>query len=227
MRAMILAAGRGERMRPLTDIVPKPLLRVAGLPLVEHHIRRLASAGCRDLIINASHLAEQLIAYCGDGSDWGVSIRWSTEDHPLETAGGIAQALPLLGEEPFLVVNGDVWTDYPFGELLDQQLSPSCSAHLVLVDNPPHHPLGDFLLAVDHRVSARQGDASGLTYAGLGVFDPGFFADLEPGALALRPLLDAAIERSGLTGEYYGGDWEDVGTPQRLRELDSRIRTKG
>lgn len=223
---MILAAGRGERMRPLTETTPKPLLEVAGLPLIEHHIRRLAAVGCKELVINVSHLAEQLIACCGDGSDWGVSICWSTEPAPLETAGGIAHALPLLGREPFLVVNGDVWTDYPFGKLLAQQLSTSDGAHLVLVDNPPHHPLGDFLLAADSRVTARRSDARGLTYAGLGIFDPGFFADLEPGAVPLRPLLDAAIVRGSVTGEHYDGDWEDVGTPQRLRELDARVRAR-
>ena len=231
---MILAAGVGERMRPLTDHTPKPLLRVGGVPLIEHHIRRLAQAGFRDLVINVSHLARQIIEYCGDGSRWGVSIVYSPEDAPLETAGGIVKALPLLGREPFLVVNGDIWIDFPFaglagclpaaGAQLAAGAQPAAGAHLVFVDNPPQHPRGDFRLDGDGRVHALRPQATGLTYAGVAVFAPAFFAGLAPDKLPLRPLLDAAIGRGSISGEYHIGWWEDVGTPQRLRQLDAAVR---
>jgi MurNAc alpha-1-phosphate uridylyltransferase len=224
MKAMILAAGLGERMRPLTDHTPKPLLQVAGIPLIEHHIRRLARAGCRDLVVNVSHLAEQLVDYCGNGSRWDVQIAYSHEDQPLETAGGIQRALPLLGQEPFLVVNGDVWIDCPFEPLLAYLMPPWEQAHLVMVDNPPHHPLGDFCIN-EGVVRYRPQDTVGYTYAGVGVFSPRFFADLAPGKLALRPLLDAAIDAGTLGAEHYDGDWEDVGTPERLAVLDARVRS--
>jgi MurNAc alpha-1-phosphate uridylyltransferase len=222
---MILAAGLGERMRPLTDHTPKPLLRVAGVPLLEHHIRRLSDAGITELVINVSHLAQQITDFCGDGSRWAVSIAWSPEAYPLETAGGIARALPLLGDDPFLVVNGDIWIDYPLEKLVDYQLAPDQAAHLVMVDNPPQHPLGDFQLDDNGRLRERATDARGLTYAGAGLYRPDFFRDLQSGVLPLRPLLDEAIERGVLGGEYYAGDWEDVGTPERLQALDERIRS--
>lgn len=222
---MILAAGFGERMRPLTDHTPKPLLQVAGLPLIEHHLRALAAAGFRDIVINVSHLAAQIIDYCGDGSRWGLSIDYSPEETPLETAGGIQRALPLLGESPFLVVNGDVWVRFDFADLRDYRFPSWERAHLVMVDNPPHHPLGDFLVDGTGRVRYRPEDKPGLTYGGVGVFDAGFFAGVKPGKLALRPLLDAAIGASALGAEYFGGDWEDVGTPERLAALDSRVRS--
>jgi MurNAc alpha-1-phosphate uridylyltransferase len=217
---MVLAAGVGERMRPLTDRTPKPLLRVAGIPLIEHHIRRLAAAGLRELVINVSHLAEQIVAYCGDGSAWGVDIAYSHEAAPLETAGGIVQALPLLGEAPFLVVNGDVWTDYPFARLAASTLHADVDAHLVMVGNPPQHPAGDFALDTDNRIRVLAAGTMGWTYSGVGLYSPAFFAGIAPGRLALRPLLDAAIHRGRLVGERYTGEWQDVGTPERLRAID-------
>jgi MurNAc alpha-1-phosphate uridylyltransferase len=222
---MILAAGVGERMRPLTNHTPKPLLQVGGEPLIAHHLRRLAQAGFSELVINVSHLAQQIIDYCGDGSRWGLTIRYSPEPKPLETAGGIFNALPLLGAAPFLVVNGDVWIDYPFHQLLNfTPPDPEC-AHLVMVANPPQHPEGDFALDDQGWVRERVPGATGFTYAGIGVYTPTFFADMAPGKMALRPLLDAAIHRGRLSGEYYPGQWEDVGTPERLEALDAALQT--
>ena len=223
MKAMILAAGKGERMRPLTDHTPKPLLEVGGRPLIEHHILRLADAGFRELIINVSHLGEQIIEFCGDGSRWGLTIQISPEDEPLETAGGIINALPLLGDQPFLLVNGDVWTDYSFGRLRDLMLARPDGAHLVLVDNPPQHPGGDFRLR-DGYVMELADVEVGLTYSGVGVYSRGFFHGVPDGKSPLRPLLGRAIENNVLTGEHYAGDWEDVGTPERLALLDACLR---
>jgi MurNAc alpha-1-phosphate uridylyltransferase len=212
---MILAAGRGERMRPLTDHTPKPLLPVAGQPLIVHHLRALRAAGITELVINTGHLGEQLPAALGDGRDWGVRIAWSPEPpEALETGGGIFQALPLLGAEPFLVVNGDIWTDYPFGRL---PTAPAGLAHLVLVDNPAHHPAGDFALAAAGRV-AEQG-AARLTYSGISVLRPELFAGCAPGRFPLGPLLRRAMAAEQVTGEHYSGDWRDIGAPQRLAEL--------
>ncbi len=222
MKVMLLAAGVGERMRPLTDHTPKPLLKVAGTPLIEHHIRRLAEAGFTELVINVAHFAEQIIAYCGDGSRWGVSIVYSPEAKPLETAGGIINAMPLLGDKPFVVVNGDVWTDYPFAPLATQQLDGN-EVHLVFVDNPPQHPLGDFSLDSSGQVRVKEQDVTGYTYAGLGLYSPTFFAGIAAGKLAMRPLLDKAILGGVVGGEYYSGEWVDVGTPQRLQDLDEMV----
>lgn len=224
MKAMILAAGIGERMRPLTDHTPKPLLQVGGTPLIGHHIERLATAGFSQLVINVSHLAQQIVDFCGDGARWGVSIRYSHEEAPLETAGGIHRALPLLGEGAFLVVNGDVWIDYPFSRLLDYSPQQPLTAHLVMVNNPPHHPTGDFQLAEGGLLRLRSPQAAGYTYAGVGVFTPGFFAGMMAGKLALRPLLDAAIPAGLVSAEFHPGQWEDVGTPQRLAALDAALR---
>ncbi len=224
MKAMILAAGVGERMRPLTSHTPKPMLQVDGEPLIAHHLRRLAEAGFSDVVINVSHLAEQIIDYCDNGSRWGLAIKYSPEPEPLETAGGILNALPLLGDQPFLVVNGDVWIDYPFEQLLNFTPPEPESAHLVMVGNPPQHPEGDFILDEQGWVRERPAGATGLTYAGVGVYAPHFFAGTKPGKMALRPLLDAAISRGCLSGEYYSGHWEDVGTPERLEALDAALR---
>lgn len=223
MKVMILAAGLGKRMRPLTDHTPKPLLRAGGKALLEHHLLRLAAAGFRDVVINVSHLAGQIEAFCGDGSAWGLSIRWSREEQPLETAGGIQRALPLLGDAPFLVVNGDVWTDYPLARLRDRQRLAPGRAHLVLVDNPPQHPLGDFHLSTAGQVQVRAQGRAGFTYAGLGVYTPAFFAGLAPGETPLRPLLDEAIAGNRLDGEYYPWQWADIGTPERLAALDAAL----
>jgi MurNAc alpha-1-phosphate uridylyltransferase len=223
MKAMILAAGVGERMRPLTDHTPKPLLRVAGIPLIEHHIRRLAAAGIRELVVNVSHLGEQIADYCGDGSAWGATITYSPERIPLETAGGILQALPLLGAAPFLVVNGDVWVDYPFEQLAAYSLRRGERAHLVMVANPPQHPAGDFHLDADGWLRVLAPGAVGCTYAGVGLYTPAFFDGLAPGKSPLRPLLDSAIVDGALGGESHAGQWHDVGTPERLRALDAAV----
>ena len=223
MKTMILAAGLGERMRPLTDATPKPLLRVAGIPLIEHQIRRLVFADLRDLVINVSHLAEQIESYCGDGARWGARITYSREERPLETAGGIQHAMPLLGDQPFLVVNGDVWTDFPFRQMVDRPLAEGELVRLLLVDNPEQHPMGDFSLNKG-KIAHRPIEQSGFTYAGIGLYHPRMFAGLAAGKMPLRPLLDEAIDRGQLGGQYYRGDWEDVGTPERLADLDARIQ---
>ena len=226
MKAMILAAGVGERMRPLTDHTPKPLLPVAGTALIEHHIRHLARAGFTELVVNVAHLGQQIIDYCGTGSQWGVSLAYSREEAPLETAGGIFKALPLLGDAPFLVVNGDVWIDNPFEQLARYRLRPNETAHLLLVANPPQHPRGDFQLDASGWVNELQEGTTGLTYAGVGMYSPAFFAAMSPGKRALRPLLDAAIASGCLGGEYVDLEWEDVGTPARLQALDTRVRSR-
>ena len=223
MKVMILAAGLGERMRPLTDHTPKPLLRVGGIPLLAHHIRRLVDAELTELVINISHLAEQIVEYFGDGSRWGATIAWSHEPEPLETGGGIINALAMLETGPFMLVNGDVWTDYPFAKLGEHTLDDQRGAHLVLVDNPPQHPAGDFVLAGDGHLHLVPPDGTGLTYSGLGLFAPGFFAGIPAGKSALKPLLVRAIERLCLSGEHYGGTWVDVGTPERLEALNLEV----
>ena len=223
MKAMILAAGRGERMRPLTDTTPKPLLMAGGKPLIVWHLERLAACGFRDVVINHAHLGDRIEAALGDGRAFGLSIRYSPEPPgALETAGGIAHALPLLGSEPFLVVNGDVWCDWDFrrAHALSHQ-----HAHLVFVDNPPQHAGGDFCL--DGETVRYAADRTGptYTYAGTGVFAPEFFTDVPDGAvMKLRPLLDAAIARRELSGEHHAGRWVDVGTPERLAQLDQELR---
>ena len=262
MKAMILAAGAGRRMRPLTNVTPKPLLEVGGKPLIEHHIARLSAAGFKEIVVNVSHLGQQLIDFLGDGSQWQVAISISSEQAPLETAGGIIQALPHFGDAPFLLVNGDVFTDYPFAQLRET-VPAERGAHIVLVPNPAHCPEGDFLLsdrrvkdlpvAGDssdatqneaseqpslpdanlslgrHRVSALAQSATSsvnggsATYSGIGVYDPGLFADCAPGKRPLKPLLDSAIADGALTGELYQGVWEDVGTPERLAALNQRF----
>ena len=222
MKAMILAAGRGERMRPLTDHTPKPLLPAGGKPLIVWHLERLAAAGFRDIVINHAHLGAQIEQALGDGAAWGMNIAYSPEPPgALETAGGIAKALPLLGDAPFLVVNGDIWCDWDVNRARDLAGRP---AHLVMVANPAHHAGGDFSLDGDTVVPAH-GEQT-LTYAGIGVFSPSFFAGVSPGAvMKLRPLLDAAIRLGTLSGERHTGRWVDVGTPQRLAELDAELRT--
>ncbi|MBS1190363.1 MAG: Nucleotidyl transferase [Rhodocyclaceae bacterium] len=220
MKAMILAAGRGERMRPLTDHLPKPLLMAGGKPLIAWHLERLAAAGFRDVVINHAHLGEKVEAALGDGSRWGLAIRYSPEPPgALETAGGIANALPLLGDEPFLVVNGDIWCDWDFHRA--RRLTGR-SAHLVMVPNPPHHAAGDFSLDGETVRFAAGGET--FTYSGISVFSPAFFAAVPRGqALKLRPLLDAAIAAGTLTGERHTGRWVDVGTPERLAQLDREL----
>ncbi|MES9949502.1 MAG: N-acetylmuramate alpha-1-phosphate uridylyltransferase MurU [Candidatus Thiodiazotropha sp.] len=217
MKAMILAAGRGERMRPLTDKLPKPLLPIAGKPLIVHHIERLAEAGFNELIINHAHLGEMIEAELGDGAAWGVEIRYSPEFTALETGGGIYHALPLLGERPFLVLNGDIWCDFDFSGL---NLKQKDMAHLVLVPNPDHHRQGDFQLK-QGRVS--QGSERRLTFSGIGVYHPRLFASCRPEAFPLGPLLRAAMDRGHVSGECFNGLWMDIGTPQRLTRLEQLI----
>jgi len=219
VKAMILAAGEGRRMRPLTDHTPKPLLKVAGRTLLEHHIINLRDAGITDLVVNGAYLGEQVKRFCGDGSRWGVNIAFSMESKPLETAGGIINALPLLGDAPFLVVNGDVYCPYRFGELASTSLPEGC-AHIVLVPNPAHNSEGDFSL-LDRKVTHRSDKA--WTFSGLGLYTPKFFADCAPGTRPLKPLLDAAIDEDRLSGQVWKGLWTDVGTPERLTLLDREL----
>ena len=221
MKAMLLAAGRGERMRPLTDATPKPLLEAGGRALVARLVERLAQAGFTELVVNHAHLGHRIEAALGDGTRFGVRIRYSPESTALETAGGIAQALPLLGAEPFAAINADLHTDYPFAALR-AALRGDDAAHLVLVDNPPHHPAGDFALVEDR---VRNAGAPMLTFSGIGVYRPSLFAGIAPGAKAqLAPLLRRAADAGRVGGERFGGRWVDVGTPERLAALDAELR---
>ena len=224
MKAMILAAGLGTRLRPLTLHTPKPLLAVADQPLIVWHLCALAAAGVTEVVINTAWLAERLVEVLGDGSEFGVRILWSHESEPLETAGGIIQALPLLGEQPFLLVNGDVWTRFDLAALVDVKLGQNL-AHLLLVDNPPQHPAGDFYLAADGQVlsDAPEGQAK-CTFAGISVVSPQLFAGLEAGKRALAPLLRAAMQAGQVSGQALQQSWVDVGTIERLEQLDQQIR---
>lgn len=218
---MILAAGRGERLRPLTDTVPKPLASVAGKPLIGYHLEALARAGIRDVVINLSWLGDRIKGALGDGHEWGVRIQYSEEGPvPLETGGGIFQALPLLGSGPFLVVNGDVWTDIDVGSLAlrDTDAADAC---IVLVPNPTHNARGDFGLEGDVVVERETGR---FTYSGVGVYRPEFFAGCTPGRFPLAPLLKRAIAAGRLRGRLHRGEWFDIGSLERLQELDRRIR---
>jgi MurNAc alpha-1-phosphate uridylyltransferase len=225
MRAMILAAGRGERMRPLTDRCPKPLLPAGGKPLIVWHLERLVRAGFRQVAINHAHLGAQLEAALGDGSRWGLSIAWSPEAQALETAGGIANALPLLGAAPFLVVNGDVWCDFDPGRARSialQMDAAALDAWCVLVDNPPQHPGGDFALENGRLLDRATGPR--FTFSGIGVYRPSLFAGIGRGARApLAPLLRAAAAEGRAGAELHTGRWIDVGTPQRLAQLDAQL----
>lgn len=217
-RAMILSAGRGERMRPLTDDCPKPLLKVGGQPLIVHQIRRLAAAGWWEIVINLGWLGDRIRDTLGDGSTLGVSLHYSEEGWPaLETGGGIANALPLLGESPFLVVNGDVWCDVDYARLA---LSDGDLACLLLVDNPVHNPEGDFGLN-NGRIVDDGGER--LTFAGIGLYHPALFADAPPGAWPLGPRLREAVAAGRVGGVRHPGNWVDVGTPERLESLDRQL----
>ena len=220
---MILAAGRGERMRPLTDAKPKPMLEAAGKPIIVWTIESLARAGFRDLVINVSHFGEVIEQGLGDGRRWDVSIEYSREAEPLETAGGIATALPLLGTEPFIVVNGDIYCDFDFRRLVRALDAPGAPlAHLVLVSNPAHHPKGDFALNGDGRLH-NAGEAM-YTFSGVGAYRPELFAPVAPNTRAqLASLLRPQIEAGRVTGETHRGCWSDIGTPERLRALETML----
>ena len=223
--AMILAAGRGERLRPLTDHTPKPLIEVGGKPLIEHHLERLAAAGIERVVINLAHLGHRIREHIGSGERWGVRIAYSLEgeraEDALETAGGIRAALDRLGRR-FLLINGDVLSDIDYAELAALALPPDCRFHLVLVDNPAHNPAGDF--AIDPTGRLVEDSDRRLTYAGVGLFDSALFADLPPGRRPLGPLLREAIAQGQGCGQHHRGDWLDVGTPERLAEADRRPR---
>ena len=231
MKALILAAGLGERMRPLTNATPKPLLHTGGKPLIVWHLEKLAALGVRDVVINTSWLAEQFPQTLGNGALWGLHLHYIYEGPtPLETGGGMWNALSLLGDKPFLMVNGDIWTDYDFARLPHESKG---EAHLVLVDNPPQHPHGDFALRGDGRIDS---DGSNkLTFAGIGIYRPSLFdgwrgivgtapgADETPPRFKLAPLLRSAMANGRVTGERHPGRWTDVGTPQRLQQLDAEL----
>lgn len=221
MKAMILAAGRGERMRPLTDHTPKPLLAVAGKPLITHTINQLVAAGFTDLVINHAHLGQQIEDNLGDGQQFGAKIVYSPEGEALETAGGIVNALPLLGNDAFLVLNGDIATDFPFADLKNISID---LAHLVLINNPPHHPDGDFGLDATGQLTNEIG--ARFTFSGIGIYHPDLFKSTPPGKSKLAPLLRNAISGQHATGQHYAGFWMDIGTPERLTELESYLINK-
>ena len=219
MKAMILAAGRGERMMPLTETTPKPLLKVRGLTLIEHSIIALKKANITNIIVNVSYLGGQIKAYIGNGSKLGVRITYSDEfSGALETAGGIIKALPLLGKEPFVVINSDVLSDYDLSQL---KLPIGSLAHLVLIDNPEHNPSGDFSLTNQHQVAIKHNQT--YTYSGIGIYHPDFFKNhlSATDKLPLYPLLTEAMSNAQLSGEYYSGYWQDVGTPERLNQANN------
>ena len=220
MKAMILAAGKGERMRPLTLTTPKPLVQVGGVPLIEYHLKALAAAGFTEVVINHAWLGQQIEDHLGDGSRSGLTIQYSPEGEPLETGGGIFRALPLLGDEAFVVVNGDIWTDYDFTRLRQPITG---LAHLVLADNPDHHPSGDFTLAHGQVQDAQPG-APTLTYSGIAVLHPQLFAGCTEGAFKLAPLLREAMARGRVSGERLQGQWVDVGTHERLAQAEHLLQ---
>lgn len=222
MKAMILAAGRGERMRPLTDRHPKPLLKVDGRALIEWHIEALKDAGIKDILINTSWLGDQIPEYLGDGAYWGVNLTFIHEVEALETAGGIRNALDFFDDEPFVVVNGDVWSEYDYEKLLQQ---PTKKAHIVLVPNPEHHPQGDFQLREDGLVIAEGSER--YTFAGIGVYLPEVFADVPRGEpCRLAPVLRELMVEAEVTGELFQGRWFDIGTPERLERLNQSFQRR-
>jgi MurNAc alpha-1-phosphate uridylyltransferase len=228
---MILAAGLGTRMRPLTNQTPKPMLKVVGVPLIEHQVRRLVAAGITEIVINHAYLGEQIEAYLKDGSDFNCHIQYSAETQPLETGGGIFKALPLLGEEPFLLVNGDIWLDLDYGSLTSQLLVTNTLnglAHLVLVNNPDHNSKGDFYLA-DDLVSINylgSGKRNKYTFSGVSIIHPDLFAHCAAGVFKLAPLFKQAMDDFKVTGQIYSGYWLDVGTPERLASLEAYVSKK-
>ncbi len=223
MKAMILAAGKGERMRPLTLTTPKPLIPLGGVPLIEHHLRALAAAGFREIVINHAWLGQQIEDYLGDGQRLGLSIRYSPEGEPLETGGGIFRALALLGDEPFAVVNGDIWTDYDLRAL---RRPLQGLAHLVMVDNPPHHPSGGDFCLENGRIHDATPGSTALTFSGISVLHPRLFAGCEAGPFKLAPLLRSAMAQGLVSGEHLQGQWVDVGTPERLAQAELLLQAR-
>lgn len=227
MKAMILAAGLGQRMRPLTDSLPKPLLCVGGKPLLQYHLEALAGLRIKEVIINLAHLGEKIREYAGNGDQFGLNIQYSEESEPLETAGGLLHALPLLGEAPFLLINGDVWSDYPLAQLSRHQLKANENAHLVLVPNPDFHPDGDFapdsqgILVTDKALEK-------FTFAGISLIHPKLISEypLQRRKFPLGEVLRHGIEQCQITAEVYRGHWSDVGTPERLELLDKTLNMK-
>ena len=224
MKAMILAAGRGERMRPLTDLLPKPLLPVAGKPLIQYHLEALSAAGLQDIVINHAWLGHLLPAHLGTGEQFGVTIQYSDEgSEGLETAGGIKKALPLLGDSPFVVVNGDVFCDYPYQQL-GEKLLADCLAHLVFVPNPPQHPNGDFGISASGYAVAEATQC--FTFSGIAIYRPEFFSTVAEGKQKLAPYLRQAMQQGKVTAELYQGVWHDIGTVQRLSELSLLLESE-
>ncbi|MGY5451963.1 N-acetylmuramate alpha-1-phosphate uridylyltransferase MurU [Agarivorans sp. MS3-6] len=215
--AMILAAGRGERMRPLTDNCPKPLLKVAGKALIEWHIDKLVAAGFKRVVINTAYLGQQIESYLGDGQRWNIELRYSHEHTALETAGGIKNALPLIAADPFLVINGDIWNDWDYKQLAKLEIG-SVNAHLLMVENPPHNQAGDFAIA-----NGKVLDRPEFTFSGVAVYRAAFFTGLQTGKQALAPLLRKAMSEQQVAGQLQPGQWVDVGTPQRLNELNNQL----
>lgn len=222
MKAMILAAGRGQRLRPLTDNTPKPLIYAGNKRLIEYLIEALVNAGFHDIVINYAHLGDQFPVALGNGDKYGATIHYSPElDGGLETAGGIINALPLLGNEPFLVVNGDIWTDFDFSALKDFTLARDKQCHLVLVNNPEHNTEGDFALDQDGQVQHHGDDK--FTFSGIGIYNPAMFTGLDNSKRPLKPLFDAAIKQQQVSGQFYHGQWSDIGTIERLDELTQQL----
>jgi len=218
MKAMILAAGRGERLRPLTDTTPKPLIKAAGQSLIAYHLHNLAKAGINEIVINTAWLADTIHQELGNGANFGVSIEYSDEGNALETAGGIINALPLLGNEPFLVVNGDIWCDYDFSQL--PTLNEGKQAHLILVNNPEHNPKGDFTI-IDGLI--KNSAETMHTFSGIGLYNVNFFTQQATGASPLAPLIRAKCEKDLVSGELYSGQWHDIGTIERLAKLEKHL----
>jgi len=226
LKALILAAGKGERMRPLTERTPKPLLKAGGKALIVHTIERLRAAGITDILVNLAYLGEQISDYLGDGTDLGVSINYSHEPYPLEVGGAIARALDHLGGEPFILVNADVWSDYSFQTLIEKPLRPQELARLLMVRNPDFHQKGDFVLTESGRLArAGEGSSDSCTYSGMALMSPDLIAKypLQREKFALLEVLLHAIDKEALAGEFYSGEWQDIGTPERLSMLNEQL----
>jgi len=223
MRAMILAAGRGSRMRPLTDNQPKPLLPVAGKPLLGYHLEKLANAGVNEVVINHAWHGEQIEDFVGDGSQWGLQVSFSAEpEGGLETAGGIIKALPLLGDDPFWVINGDIWTDWDYRDL-PTDLEKGLLGHLIMVDNPIHHSNGDFAIENGLLVNGENENDARKTISGVGLYRKELLAPYPEGKRALKPFFDRAINKKQLAASHQDGFWTDVGTPERLHQVNQRL----